>query len=290
MKCFVIMPFAKEFEDVYALIRSAITISVPGEEIECGRLDEIKGAGRISDDLVKEIQESTICIADITKSNPNVMWEVGFAMAMKKPIIFITQDVKDLPFDIKDMRAILYDRTSLHKTLFEELQTAFRDTLGKYEIRRDTRIIGLPPKATPRTIAITGSMNGNFNKCNRRIEWLLEPYLRDDVLWLCGSFGLADECAISYLAERKQKVLVVGYNAFDISEHTLEMIEKYEIPFIDANTEQLPKHFIAPTDRDLLFLTRADLVILMWNGESIGTQEMTEFYKGHQRDFVLGFF
>lgn len=290
MKSFIIMPFAKEFDDVYALIRSAITTSVPGEEVNCSRLDEIKGAGRITDDLVREIQESTICIADITKSNPNVMWEVGFAMAMKKPTIFITQDVRDLPFDIKDMRAIPYDRTFLHKTLFEQLQAAFRDTLGKFEVRRDTRIIGLPPKTTPRTIAITGSMNGNISKCKRRVEWLLEPYLSEEVLWLCGSFGLTDECAITYLAERKQKILVVGYNAFDISEHTLELIEKYEIPFIDASTEQLPKHLDAPTDRDLLFLTRADLIILMWNGDSLGTQKMLEFYREHQRDFVLGFF
>ena len=45
-------------------------------------------------------------MADITETKPNVMWESGFAMALGKPVIVITQSLADLPFDIRDMQAI----------------------------------------------------------------------------------------------------------------------------------------------------------------------------------------
>jgi hypothetical protein len=77
MKCFVIMPFVKPFDDVYDAIKMAVAKAVAGETLTCWRLDEIRGAGRITDDLVAAIQHSDICIADLTGNNPNVLWEVG---------------------------------------------------------------------------------------------------------------------------------------------------------------------------------------------------------------------
>jgi len=42
-------------------------------QAQCLRLDEAKAAGRITDDLVRELNESAICIAGLTGCNPNVM-------------------------------------------------------------------------------------------------------------------------------------------------------------------------------------------------------------------------
>jgi hypothetical protein len=78
MKCLVIMPFDLEFDDVYSIIKTVVSSSVPGEQIICQRLDEIKSAGSIQDDLFRELHHSTICIADLTHNNPNVMLEVGY--------------------------------------------------------------------------------------------------------------------------------------------------------------------------------------------------------------------
>jgi len=61
MKCFVIMPFANEVGDVYATIRRAVD-TVRGGGAQTFRLDEVKAAGRITDDLVRELNESAICI------------------------------------------------------------------------------------------------------------------------------------------------------------------------------------------------------------------------------------
>jgi hypothetical protein len=286
MKCFVIMPFATEFDDVYQAIRNSVESSVPGEQILCRRLDEIKGAGRITDDLLRELQESAICVADLTGSKPNVMWEVGYAMALNKPLLFVTQNLDALPFDIMLMRTIGYDRHSLAKTLSKPLADAFRATLGEHEVPRNS-VLALPPKA-PYTIAVTGSMKADPGKCRRGLESLLQPHLGDKTTWYCGSYGQVDEAAIEYLAEYHQRLFVVGYHTYDISSKTLELVKQYRIPFVDARKVQLPK-VNAPTARDLIFLIRADLLVVLWNGSSKGTESLIQWYQGHQKDLLVGF-
>jgi len=128
------MPFAKEFYDVYKRILAAAKLAAGDSELVCTRLDEIKRAGRITNDLAREIQDSALCIADISKNNPNVLWEVGYAMALGKPIILITQNPK-LPFDVHDVRAIHYRRKSLSETLDSQLTDAISQTLKHPEER-----------------------------------------------------------------------------------------------------------------------------------------------------------
>jgi hypothetical protein len=125
------MPFGAELDDVYSSIRMAVKEAAGDADLQSVRLDEIRAAGRITDDLVDEINSSHLCIADITGSNPNVMWEVGYAMARKKPVLFLAQAVKQLPFDIRDMRVIEYSSESLAGTLVQPLAAAIRQTLSR---------------------------------------------------------------------------------------------------------------------------------------------------------------
>lgn len=39
------------------------------------------------------------------------MFELGYALAKKKPYIIISQSADDLPFDIKSIRTIVYQNT-----------------------------------------------------------------------------------------------------------------------------------------------------------------------------------
>jgi nucleoside 2-deoxyribosyltransferase len=91
MNCFVIMPFASEFDDVYATIKTSVESVIAPQGGKCFRLDDARPAGSITNRLLQEIQAATICVADITGNIPNVMWEVGYAMALEKPIILITK-------------------------------------------------------------------------------------------------------------------------------------------------------------------------------------------------------
>lgn len=288
MKIFVIMPFDSPFDDVYDCIKLAIDNAIPGEKLKWCRLDDLKYAGKITEDLVKEIDTSVLCIADITANNPNVMWEVGYAQALNKPILFISQAISNLPFDLKDMRVIQYDRQNLSSTLRSKLSEAIKETFGRYEVRRESRRIKTP-KPTPFTISVTGSRKADLSKCLRRVEVLLRPYLNKQTTWYCGPEGCVDETVVRFLAEQKQRVIVVGTHAFHISNNMLSLLEEYDIPFLDAQKEQLPEGLIAPCERDLFFATKSDLIILIWNQKSHGTEIMIKWYKEQGKDHIIGF-
>ena len=130
MNCFVIMPFSRDFDDVYASIKSTVERALAGNSGRCHRLDESRPAGRITDRLLVELRAASFCIADLTGSKPNVMWEVGYAMAMAKPTVIITQSLQDLPFDLKDMQTLQYDRNHLAGSLSKPLHQMVVDTLA----------------------------------------------------------------------------------------------------------------------------------------------------------------
>jgi nucleoside 2-deoxyribosyltransferase len=129
LNCFVIMPFAGEFDDVYAAIKVNVEAVISPGGV-CVRLDEARPAGRINDRLLREIEAAAICVVDVTGNNPNVMWELGYAMALKKPTILLTQDVAALPFDVRDLQTLPYDRKHVNRTLGASLQKAIRDTMA----------------------------------------------------------------------------------------------------------------------------------------------------------------
>jgi nucleoside 2-deoxyribosyltransferase len=125
------MPFAREFDDVYATIRATVEGASQENPLRCFRLDESRPAGRITDRLLKEIHSASLCIADLTGGKPNVMWEVGYAMALGKPTIIITQEKGELPFDIRVMETVNYDRNHLGETLGQPLRLSTIDTISQ---------------------------------------------------------------------------------------------------------------------------------------------------------------
>ncbi|ETR70568.1 MAG: hypothetical protein OMM_03148 [Candidatus Magnetoglobus multicellularis str. Araruama] len=103
--CFVIMPFSEDIEEVYEIIKE--TVDRTG--FKCIRADKIPGGGNILRDIIVYIRKSRLIIADLTKTNPNVMYELGLAHALNNNVIMLAQDiVGDLPFDLKNYKVIRY--------------------------------------------------------------------------------------------------------------------------------------------------------------------------------------
>ncbi len=147
MNCFVIMPFSEEFDDVYATIKASVANVVQPPDGRCFRLDETRPAGPITNRLLTELRSASLCVADLTGNNPNVMWEVGYAMAWGCPTIIVTQRLSELPFDIRDMQSLQYSRAQLTKTLGEPLERMVTDTLTANAKRatppnRDSEVFG----------------------------------------------------------------------------------------------------------------------------------------------------
>jgi nucleoside 2-deoxyribosyltransferase len=61
--------------------------------------------------IIGQIDNSQVIIAEITAQNENVFYEVGFAHALKKPTILLADRAKKLPFDVAGYRCILYENS-----------------------------------------------------------------------------------------------------------------------------------------------------------------------------------
>ena len=102
---FVIMPFGGGFDDVW---QGGIRRASEEEGFTPIRIDEINKSSNITDDIIDAIRACQIAIVDVTDNNPNVMFELGYTLAEKKPHIIISQSTDFLPFDIRNIRTIEY--------------------------------------------------------------------------------------------------------------------------------------------------------------------------------------
>ena len=84
--CFVIQPFDrgafdKRYEDVFSP-------SIAAAGLEPYRVDRDPGASIPIEQIESGIRAAAVCLADITADNPNVWFEVGFAIASGKELVF----------------------------------------------------------------------------------------------------------------------------------------------------------------------------------------------------------
>jgi hypothetical protein len=84
-------------------------------------------------------------------------------------------------------------------------------------------------------------------------------------------------------------VIIVGYHKYVISDKMSEIMDKYGFQFVDAELEQLPKVNDVPSERDLFYESKADLIILIWDGRSEGIKRLINWFKIHEKDHLVGF-
>jgi nucleoside 2-deoxyribosyltransferase len=105
--CFVLMPFTTDFDDIY---NYGIKESCKDAVTYCERVDEQIFQETILERIYNQIAKADLIIADMTGRNPNVFYEVGYAHALNKPTILLTQNSEDIPFDLKHYPHIIYDK------------------------------------------------------------------------------------------------------------------------------------------------------------------------------------
>jgi hypothetical protein len=120
----VMMPFAAEFNEVYASIQQAAA----NAGLRCRRADDIWENPAIIQDVVALIDRSRVVICDCTGRNPNVFYEAGIAHTLGREVILITQNEHDMPFDLRHLRHVRYlnnaeGRAGLTLALQNRMQT-----------------------------------------------------------------------------------------------------------------------------------------------------------------------
>lgn len=106
--CFVMMPFASPIGDYYSSIYKP---AIEKAKLVPVRADnEIFGAGKIMDQVWSGINAAKVLVAELTTKNPNVFYELGIAHALQKPVVLVSSNGDDVPFDLKHIRVIYYDK------------------------------------------------------------------------------------------------------------------------------------------------------------------------------------
>lgn len=122
------MPFSGTYDDTFY---NAMSYAAKSVNAACKRIDEEDFTGDITDKIKKDIKQSHAIIADLSESNPNVLYEVGFAHALEKPTVHIcSTPLGKLPFDVRNWNTISY---SLGQTydLRKKLATRLKAVLQK---------------------------------------------------------------------------------------------------------------------------------------------------------------
>ena len=126
--CFVVMPFRPELNYFFLYIKYHLN-SKFGMRIERGDHKILTKA--LMDKVRDQIVECDFLIADITKGNPNVFYEIGVAHSIGKAVIFITQDeLTDIPVDIRQFEFIRYD-LARHEEFLSKLDNAVQNVVVK---------------------------------------------------------------------------------------------------------------------------------------------------------------
>jgi hypothetical protein len=107
--CFVIMPFGGWLNDYYASIYCP---AIKAAKLTPRRADDLFRPSTIVNDIWEYTKRAKVLLADLTGKNPNVFYELGLAHALAKPVILVAEAMDDIPFDLRALRIILYDKNS----------------------------------------------------------------------------------------------------------------------------------------------------------------------------------
>ena len=124
---FVAMPFKPKYDDTYLVAIQPAALAAGALSV---RIDHAQFTGDIVQEIHQQIGKCRAVVADLSESRPNVLYEIGVAQALNRPIVQIcSTDLQKLPFDIRNNKTIEYgigQTSSLKTKLLRALKQAVK--------------------------------------------------------------------------------------------------------------------------------------------------------------------
>lgn len=213
-QCFVIQPFdSDEFDRRY---EETYEPAIRNASFTPYRVDRDPGASIPIERIEVEIRRSRACFADITTDNPNVWFEVGFALAKERDMCFVCRNTRDrFPFDVQHRKIIKYNTGSPSdfEKLGEEITQRLKAILASatavehaLEIRGVTNTGGLEAhEIAVLSVAMSESVSTGGMVDGVAIQRALD---RAGFTELAAALGLEKLCQMKYMTKSIQE----GYN------------------------------------------------------------------------------
>ena len=146
--CFVVQPFDrgpfdKRFDDV---LKPAIIAA----DLKPYRVDRDPSVTVPIDSIESGIREAAACVVDISTDNPNVWFELGYALACGTPVVLNCSSERQLrfPFDIQHRHITTYRTESISD--FEKLSSEVTERL-RAALAKEIKVQSLSPSALRET-------------------------------------------------------------------------------------------------------------------------------------------
>jgi hypothetical protein len=126
--CFIIMPFG-DWSDNY--LESIYIPAIESVGLIPRRADDLYRPSAIVNDIWALTRKAKVILADLSAKNPNVFYELGLAHAVAKPAILVAESIDDIPFDLRALRVIIYNKNEPDwgEVLQEKIETAINEVL-----------------------------------------------------------------------------------------------------------------------------------------------------------------
>jgi len=124
---FCAMPFDPVFDDVF---HYAMRSAADDSGLTARRVDQDEYVGGVESRILGLIRESVVVVADLSGSNSNVTYEVGYADGLGKPVVLIcSTPFSDLPFNVAHLNTLEYARGQTNQ-LTQRLTTRVTSALS----------------------------------------------------------------------------------------------------------------------------------------------------------------
>lgn len=108
---FLLLPFNEAHEP----LRSFLSSELEREEVRVFRLDAMQPGAYLANAVTDAIRGADFVIADVSDASPNVMYELGYVHALRKPTIMLAESnaIGSVPSDLLGYQLLTYDKDDL---------------------------------------------------------------------------------------------------------------------------------------------------------------------------------
>lgn len=184
--CFIITPIGQAGSDTYikteGLINSVLTPVLKDFGYYPRPAHKIDNSGSITKQIVDNVINCDLVIANLTGVNPNVMYELAIRHSFGKKVLTLAEIGTQLPFDIQAQRTVFYE-DSMHgsehlkpelskklRTLIDESTAETRKNSPVFEAVRDIATLNkLPEDQRGAVSLILSKLNSLEDKVNATV-------------------------------------------------------------------------------------------------------------------------
>lgn len=120
----MIIPYEQQYEAVYNAIKQSNNFMRQRIEVEFVRADSSSLMPTPEENVTQHIALCDFAVADLSNVNPNVVYEVGYASAIGKPVILMSTRDAMLPSNLRGRHFLMYDPGNL-ESLTAQLPSFF---------------------------------------------------------------------------------------------------------------------------------------------------------------------